>query len=273
MIAPDDPRHGTPAGYVAGCSDVCCTVPRRRQRKAREVAVFNGAVLWRTHAEADTVMAPWLRMGLSRTAVYLAAGLSGDINRPQVTEATYQALTRVTEADFGGRTMVYSDLTKWRIYSLMAIGHPQQDMPMNPRGNWRDRDRINVDLARAIRTYYRAHEFEVGTSARTATLARARGYLVPLAWDDPGTLAWPHGTPSLRPDRPRAAAWSEIDHAVVERVLAGEKLPTTRAEKFEITARWKAMGRPVKPLNALQGWQHGRYDADDARHDDAMEAS
>lgn len=96
--------------------------------------------------------------------------------------------------------------------------------------------------------------------ARQRRAAAAKGYLPPLAWDD-DTI----DDPRAKPHRPRAADQhrhrGEVDDAVVERILAGERMPwTTPAEKVEVRRRWVAAGRSLVDLEDLMGWNASRYD-------------
>ncbi len=92
----------------------------------------------------------------------------------------------------------------------------------------------------------------VDLRARTIRMAASRGYVAPAMWeniDDPG-------------ERPsRARPWNEpgrsrdhLDHAVVQRILDGDNLTATRAERLEVLRRWLKSGRPVKPLLQRMGW-------------------
>lgn len=88
--------------------------------------------------------------------------------------------------------------------------------------------------------------------ARTRSLAAKKGYAPPLAWDniddiDEGSTV----TDDLGHDA--------VDHAVVERVLAGDMVPTTFAERVEITRRWEARGRSLNELERATGWKSDRY--------------
>lgn len=214
-----------------------------------------------TEDEVTAVIRRWLILGLSRSAVENAAGVRTDQIRRggPVTAATFAAVSRVTEDDFHPRNYVYADLTRTRIFSLMAIGHQLKDMPVNPRGKWRDRPLTTVSTARAVRAYFHDKELEVGDAIHTMVRARSHGHIPPLGWDDPGTLAWPDGLSDYTTDQPRGVSWSEVDHVTVERVLAGEKLPTTHAEKLQIMARWLAAGRSESSLCDRLGWKTGRY--------------
>lgn len=42
MIAPDDPRHGSTAGYMQGCRDTCCSAARRRYSKRLRLSHHRG---------------------------------------------------------------------------------------------------------------------------------------------------------------------------------------------------------------------------------------
>ena len=45
----------------------------------------------------------------------------------------------------------------------------------------------------------------------------------------------------------------------VERLLDGQRVPSTVAEKHEAMAQWLAAGRSERSLCALHGWKEGRY--------------
>lgn len=90
-------------------------------------------------------------------------------------------------------------------------------------------------------------------ATRARQLAKKRGYLPPLAYDD---IDDPNERPRVRSVR---TLRTDLDHAVVERVLAGDTLPTTVAEKREITRRWEAQGRSLNELQRVTGWASHRY--------------
>lgn len=89
---------------------------------------------------------------------------------------------------------------------------------------------------------------------RTRNRARRLGFLPPLAWDDIDRDEAPRGG---RYQRSRSA--DEVDEAAVLRVLGGERVRTTRAEKEEIVRRWRALGRPLNALEELLGVKPERY--------------
>lgn len=88
---------------------------------------------------------------------------------------------------------------------------------------------------------------------RTRAWAQKRGYLPPLVWDDIDTDPTPHVT------RGEVRHHTDVDHAVVERLIDGQRIPSTRAEKDEAMRRWRARGRSERELCLLQGWKDARY--------------
>lgn len=90
-------------------------------------------------------------------------------------------------------------------------------------------------------------------TARTFNLAERAGWVAPAGWD---RIDDPAERPNVRV--PRYQSRDEIDHAAVERFLAGEDVPTTPAEKREITARWVARGRTLNELERRTGWNVAR---------------
>lgn len=90
------------------------------------------------------------------------------------------------------------------------------------------------------------------TRARQA--AEAKGYAPPLAYDDIDLDDKPHGV-GYRARTP----WDDVDEAVVLRILSGEKLHATRAEREEVTRRWVARGGSMNDLERIHGWKCSRY--------------
>lgn len=266
-MTPADPRHGSRAGYQAhrkAGQDACARCLRGRAREDKIVRYdhHRGVQFEYTPAQVLEVLYPWLAMGLSYYAIGNAAGLGGQqgarlgerlAENRCFRRSTYQALAAVTEDDFFPGAHVYAHLTRARVYSLMAAGHPLRHMPILETGQWRHRRFVEAEYARSIRDHFAALQHTPGPSAVSAGRARMAGHLVPAAWDDPGTLAWPLG-------------WTEPvalpgpDPVVVERVLAGDwRLPSTREERTEVARRWATSGRPLAQLERLTGWKPERY--------------
>jgi hypothetical protein len=273
-MSPDDPRHGTHAGYLAHHADDkkpcdACMDANYVYRKRLTLDKLSGVRISYGADDLEAVLRPWLDMGFSPSAIAEAAGMDSQRgkrlcdtieNRQVVRRGTYQRLAAITEDDFTDGARIYADLTRFRIYSLMAIGHRLIDMPVNESGYWRTRERVAVGMARAVRDYYRAHEFEIGPDRHTMARARNGGHIPPLAWDDPGGLAWPN--PDKRTHRRPRPVIPTIDEAVVLRLLGGERIRASRAERDEAMRRWKAMGRSERSLCEIHGWRDGRYGRD-----------
>lgn len=86
--------------------------------------------------------------------------------------------------------------------------------------------------------------------ARAHNRALRNGWMPPLAWDDIDNDPTPP-TVEKAPD--------ELDHAVVQRILSGERIPSTPAEKAEAVRVWVASGRSIRDLEHITGWRATRY--------------
>lgn len=91
---------------------------------------------------------------------------------------------------------------------------------------------------------------------RARRQARARGWVSALAWDDIDNDPHPYGATSAAARHRRK---TDIDEGVVERLLAGERVPCTKAEKEEVVTRWTRSRRPLAELERLFGWKPERY--------------
>jgi len=223
-LAPDDPRHGTQAGYVAGCRCEPCRVGRyRAQKESRLYALQNNGTCRAPTDQVSALIQQWIGQGIGVNAVARAAGLNNNTLRTTtVSRWTIDALERLSEDDFPPFTRVYADLTRKRVYSLMAAGHQMVDMPIRRTGTWRTTEKCTARMARDIREHYLSHEMTMGDCATTASRARNAGHEIPAAWDDPGTLAWPetsrhvpttrHTNCSMR-SRSSACSTDDLSHA------------------------------------------------------------
>lgn len=267
-MSPDDPRHGTRAGYQAhrkAGQNPCgpCLRGRAREDKLLSYDRHRGVRIDYTAAEVYAVLEPWLALGCSGGAIAAAAGLGvthGSRLMERVTEGrpfrrvTYLAIAHLTEADLSPTTTVYADLTKTRVYSLMAAGHPLTAMPIPSTGRWRDYPTVTVAQARRVRDYYTEHQDTTGPSEFTRSRALRNGHMPPAAWDDPGTLAWPLGWHSP------IGVCDAVDEVAVQRILSGDwRAPANHAERVEVVHRWRTTGRSLSELARLTGWKPERY--------------
>ena len=89
---------------------------------------------------------------------------------------------------------------------------------------------------------------------RARTWAKRHGYAPPLAWDD---IDDPHEEPSGVRGREPKRSW--VDPIVVNELLAGRTVDSTREEKVAAMTRWLAWGRSERSLCRIHGWKDGRY--------------
>lgn len=89
-----------------------------------------------------------------------------------------------------------------------------------------------------------------GLSHKSRTRAERLGYAAPLAWND---IDNPRETPRGTTDADRP------DRVVVDRLLAGQRIDSTKAEKEEAMRRWLESGGSQRELCRIHGWQEGRY--------------
>ncbi|RNL66274.1 hypothetical protein EFK50_01205 [Nocardioides marmoriginsengisoli] len=161
-----------------------------------------------------------------------------------------------------GVTSLYIDSTgtRRRIQALQALGwrYTDIDTTAGVTDGWSSSavrgTRVNITQATKLAEAYEKLCMHLGPSGRCRTWAIRKGWLTPLAWDD---IDDPNEKPR-RGSNQRSRA--DVDEAVVIRFLTGEHhLPTTVAERYEITARWEAQGRSLGDLEALSGWNSNRY--------------
>lgn len=222
MIAPSDPRHGRRAGYIAGCRKLCCTEPNFRYQKRSKIRLAREGSQIVPAAPVIERAAWWAERGVSVTGLTGAAGIGDGTLRELASGArdlclksTLSAVLAVGWDDLSDRTLCAADLTRARVFSMMAAGHPldwivEQVAPGLPiRGGWRQQDRVFVGTARAIQRVYDDAPLE-GPSKITASKARNKGHRHPLAWDDPGVPAMPFGWTPERSRSVRAAGRPEV---------------------------------------------------------------
>jgi hypothetical protein len=90
-------------------------------------------------------------------------------------------------------------------------------------------------------------------AAYARTVAARNGWAPPLAWDD---IDDPDERPKVGTQDDRRDA---IDPVTVDRLLAGQHVPSTPTEKREAMRRWLAAGRSERSLCVAHGWNEGRY--------------
>lgn len=89
---------------------------------------------------------------------------------------------------------------------------------------------------------------------RTRDFAEQQGWAPPLAWDD---IDDPAERPAGHRTQPRRK--TDVDEVVVQRLLDGQRVDCTTAERNEAMRRWKKAGKPERDLCQRLGWHDGRY--------------
>jgi hypothetical protein len=140
----------------------------------------------------------------------------------------------------------------WRFIDIdRALGRNPKAQNATIVHNIGTQARVHIDTADAIATIYDRLSMTPGPSELLRKRAAAKGWPAPLSWDD-DTIDDPNAEPNT-------GEAGDIDPVVINRILAGENLPSTRAERTEVIRRWVADGRPTRELNARLGWKIERY--------------
>lgn len=168
-----------------------------------------------------------------------------------------------------GRTRTEHNVgTSRRIQALVALGYTfgQIGAAVGRSQDWaakiaHRRDSIvRTTTANRVDELYRdwcMKEPDVSTgkkkwaAAYARSTARKHGWAPPLAWDD---IDDPDEQPNLGGN-----SVDHIDHVIVDRLVAGERVVSTSAEKVEAMRRWLAGGGSERALCKAHGWKDGRY--------------
>lgn len=153
--------------------------------------------------------------------------------------------------------------TRRRIRALQAVGYSfpmiAEAADMSPKTIadlcYRS-ERVSTQTARVVAEVYERLCMKQPTGMfvkRSRLMAARKGWAPPLAWDDiddPDEM--PRGLITSRDD-------DGIDPVVVDRLLAGDRVRSTNAEKCEAMRRWTREGGSEKSLCDMHGWRAGRY--------------
>ena len=144
-----------------------------------------------------------------------------------------------------------------RIQALWAIGWRSSDIaracgwstPQAVTEIVATRHSTYISTAETVARAYEEMAMTPGPSAKNRRDAARKGWAPPLAWDDIDHDEHPNlgGTDT------------DIDPVVVDRLLAGERVSSTAAEKTEAMRQWLSWGRSEASLCAIHGWKDGRY--------------
>lgn len=204
-MTPDDPRHGQPRGYSAGCREACCRRAHALDVKLGRLRKVEGKPRAVPAVGAQRRLQALMVMGWTSTEIAAAAGMG-----------TRDRVLQVMNGQ-GGKPCQW--ITRSTHDQVVAVFDSLSSV--QPELTWVRR--------------------------RTRNIATRKGYLPPAAWDDIDNDPEP---PSSEP--------VDVDEVLVERILRGERLAATPAEKAEVVRLWLASGRPLKQLEKQTGWNGHR---------------
>jgi hypothetical protein len=115
-------------------------------------------------------------------------------------------------------------------------------------------DRVLLHVYERIAAVYDELCMTPGPSSRMRVIAKNKGYVTALAWDDIDVDDAP------QVPRPIARTRAPVDEVLVERFLTGDAFAEVNtAERHEVIRRWVTAGRPVIELERRTGWNVARY--------------
>ena len=200
-----------------------------------------------------------------RNAGYVAHCLAGeDACQPcRDGHATYKKNRRTRVYLAGGPLRVDATGTHRRLQALVALGYTMEgvDAAVGRARGWasqvlqsRSVFLATADVVAEVYDRWCMTVPEHPWAGRQRTIAHRNGWLPPLAWDDIDDVT---EVPTMI--RAVARSRSDVDPVAVERVMAGEAVPCTPAERREVVRRWVAAGRSLRALAEQTGWKVERY--------------
>lgn len=284
-MSPDDPRHGSEAGYEQhlrdgeeacdDCTEADLVAARRRSKRRTMGHQFTRPVGTKIHARLVELrdrgariddIAEWSGIQTSQVCRILEGGPEG-----RVYARTWLALHDMTPGhiltDVGIQRRLQA--LAWVGWSPALIAK-RAGVCEDTINHARNRGtHLNAGYRRRIADLYgelsmTQPPMETVVQRRAVgnvrSWARRRGFAAPLAWDDetiddPATRPRGRRTGLTRNRRP-----AEVDQVIVDRLLAGQQVEhSTRAERDEAMRRWKAAGKSEKSLCEIHGWRDSRY--------------
>lgn len=288
-MTPDDPRHGTNAGYSAHHTDgtppcfPCKVAKSNYWTRVNRARAYGRWEPWVDATEARDHVKQLMADGMSIKRIAAAANVlptrvshllygRGERAAPSKIRPDYSAALLGVEPNPYRVPILH---VSRRIQALIAIGYPMTELSarlgMSQGRVWQYateyQDRVTVDTFMAVDALFRKLSMtlpprrtkeEKYAASRAMNTAKRRGYKPPLAWHD---IDDPRERPLKYTNHARK---TDIDPVVVERLIAGDRIPSTNAEKNEAMRRWKAAGRSEKSLCDIHGWHDNRYGKDAA---------
>lgn len=264
-------KHGTSTAYLTyGCRcEVCVTTHSKRQKRyrldrARGVERLVDAQPLRDHVDALTAA------GMSQWDITIAAGwksrnaLADAYRRSKVTPRTLQRVLSVTAPPVSRRNG-YVDATgsRRRLQALAVMGWPTRRMaamlgnldPQTYQYIQSGRTRtIRRRTAEDIADLYDRIWDQPGPSRKSASIAKSKGWVPPLAWDD-DDIDNPDATPHGGEWVPRTSAQREQliedfldtwDHHLGDVEIAANRLGMSQQAMERALHRARAAGYDVQ---------------------------
>ena len=217
------------------------------------------AVIDKLRAQGWTGQAIASAANLPRYTIERAITADEQGKRRRLSPGTTAALVAHGDPKVGG---VGAHGTRRRLQGLARQGYDLQTIAdatgigFSTVASIRNREEAEFVKARfyvTIRDYTESVGIKIGPSQLAVKHATRKGWPSLWTWDDIDTDAKPAA--AYQEHRRR----DEVDEAVVLRLLDGERIDCTSAERHEAMRRWKAAGRSEKEMCRLQGWKDSRY--------------
>lgn len=276
-MRPDDPRHGTEAGYMQHyrdserpCDD--CSKAKMLAARRRNKRKTMGHRYQLPAGKAWERLLYWRDGGASLNDIERHAGIEESVavritdNGP---EQLIYARTFLAIMQAPAKMPLTTIGATRRIRALMWLGYSANVIAEHSgihHETIADARQPRVFVALRVReaiaeTYERLHmrlpsteeRYQKASVSRTRNYARKHGWLPPLAWDDiDDGNEHPEGAPMQTK--------SELDPIVVERIVSGDyRMPATDAERLEVIRIWQADGIGNNEIVRRTGWNIWRY--------------
>jgi hypothetical protein len=263
-MSPDDHRHGTHAGAIQHWRDgeqTCdgCALAARRLRKRNEIATLEGRTptvdlgeeAWQIiNTTPMNQLAAQIGMKHHRLIRYRNGGPTMRVHRT-TRDRILAGRIEWTPLGLQRRLQALSSLG----WSMRIISN-ETGVDMDALKRLRRRERIafvRLDAGRAIAEAYDRLHMTIPPPGKSSSRARStairEGWLPPLVWDDIDHDEAP--AVDTRGDH--------VDPVVVMRLLQGDRVNSSRAEKIAALEQWVTDGGSERELCYWHGLKAGRY--------------
>ena len=195
-----------------------------------------------------------LELGLTKEAIARAAGIApghaariafdspADPPKRLIDRRVERAVLAVTHMPHPRQAVCLAIGARRRAEALAALGWSmtwQAQQLGKATANYCgeiSKTRVSYPTWVAVRDLYDQHCMTLGPSTKAASIAKARGWVPPLAWDD-DAIDDPAAQPATE-----AGPSDDVDELAIERALAGANVTLTDAERLIVVTRLVADG-------------------------------